>query len=318
MRSCRELHGPGHRVHAHRWIAFQDSLAVHAEDDAVVGACIKVNAFGSRREPHTVPANPVVPGRPVSLVDERKIDGRDAFINDRFGRGVAWVPIAAREPGVQAPDRAPPARTPSVRPLPASTRSRCGTRGDADGAKRPGERSPLKCLTLTFAQERLTRACRRTTYPRTCGSTLPPRPDGHGRGDRPPGAPRRGARVRRAELSNGSVAPNVTAIATARASRPAAGAAVAAASPTCELLSVSGPEAITASTETFTTHIFSRARVATTSPSLRKPRARLPPLRERPQADVHAVWSSASSEPAATPTERCVVERVAVRTGKNS
>ena len=62
----------------------------------------------------------------------------------------------------------------------------------------------------------------------------------------------------------------------ARASRPAAGAAVAAASPTCELLSVSGPEAITASTETFTAHIFSRARVATTSPSLRKPRARLP------------------------------------------
>ena len=53
-------------------------------------------------------------------------------------------------------------------------------------------------------------------------------------------------------------------------------AAVAAASPTCELLSVSGPEAITASTETFTAHIVSRARVATTSPSLRKPRARLP------------------------------------------
>ena len=68
----------------------------------------------------------------------------------------------------------------------------------------------------------------------------------------------------------------VTAIATARASRPAAGAAVAAASPTCELLRVSGPEAITASTETFTAHIFSRARVATTSPSRRKPRARLP------------------------------------------
>ena len=68
----------------------------------------------------------------------------------------------------------------------------------------------------------------------------------------------------------------VTAIATARASRPAAGAAVAAASPTCELLRVSGPEAITASTETFTAHICSRARVATTSPSRRKPRARLP------------------------------------------
>ena len=46
--------------------------------------------------------------------------------------------------------------------------------------------------------------------------------------------------------------------------------------PGCELLSVSDPEAITASTETFTAHIFSRARVATTSPSLRKPRARLP------------------------------------------
>ena len=108
-------------------------------------------------------------------------------------------------------------------------------------------------------------------------------------------------------------APNVAAIATARASRPAAGAAGAAASPTCELLSVSGPEAITASTETFTAHIFSRARVATTSPSLRKPRARLPHSVNVPQADVHAVWSSASSEPAATPTERCVVERAAVR-----
>ena len=90
------------------------------------------------------------------------------------------------------------------------------------------------------------------------------------------------------------------------------------ASPTCELLSVSGPEAITASTETFTAHIFSRARVATTSPSLRKPSRSATALRDRPQADVHAVWSSASSEPAATPTERCVVERAAVRTGKNS
>ena len=38
------------------------------------------------------------------------------------------------------------------------------------------------------------------------------------------------------------------------------------ASPTCELLSVSGPDAITASTETFTAHIFSRARVATHQP----------------------------------------------------
>ena len=34
-------------------------------------------------------------------------------------------------------------------------------------------------------------------------------------------------------------------------------------------------------------------------------------LRDRPQADVHGVRSSA-------PTERCVVERAAVRTGKNS
>ena len=52
---------------------------------------------------------------------------------------------------------------------------------------------------------------------------------------------------------------------------------------------------------------------ATTSPSLRKPRRSATALRERPQADVHAVWSSASSEPAATPSERCVVERAAVR-----
>ena len=99
---------------------------------------------------------------------------------------------------------------------------------------------------------------------------------------------------------------------------PAAGAAVAAASPTCKLLSVSGPEAITASTETFTARIFSRARVATTSPLPSEAARSATALRERPQADVHAVWSSASSEPAATPTERCVVERAAVRTGKNS
>ena len=83
------------------------------------------------------------------------------------------------------------------------------------------------------------------------------------------------------------------------------------ASPTCELLRVSGPDAITASTETFTAHIFSRARVATTSPSLRKPSRSATALRERPQADVHGVRSSA-------PTERCVVERAAVRTGQNS
>ena len=88
MRSRPELHGLGHRVHAQRWIAFQDGFAVHSNDDAVVGSCMKVNAFGSRREPHTFPANPVVPGRPVSLVDERKIDGRDMFVDDRFGRGV--------------------------------------------------------------------------------------------------------------------------------------------------------------------------------------------------------------------------------------
>ena len=81
----REFHGSGHRVHAHRWIAFQDGVAVHSEDDADVGSCIKVNTFGARREPHTVPANPVVSGRPVSLVDERKIDGRDVFVDDRFG-----------------------------------------------------------------------------------------------------------------------------------------------------------------------------------------------------------------------------------------
>ena len=147
----------------------------------------------------------------------------------------------------------------------------------------------------------------------------------------------------------------LSAIAAARASRPAAGAAVAAASPTCELLSVSGPDAITASTETFTAHIFSRALSQVSSypamtampaasvmlagtgaaddPSSRTRRTHssscsshqpLPSeavrsataLRARSQADVHAVWSSASSEPAATPSERCVVEGAAVRTGK--
>ena len=112
MRSSPELHGPAHRVHAHRWTAFQDGFAVHSKDDAVVGSRIKVNTFGSRREPHTVPANPVVPGRPVSLVDERKIDGRDAFLDEWFGRGVDRIPIAAGEPGFrcQAEGRQPEQR----------------------------------------------------------------------------------------------------------------------------------------------------------------------------------------------------------------
>ena len=38
-----------------------------------------------------------------------------------------------------------------------------------------------------------------------------PRPDGHGRGDRPPGPPRGRARVRRAELPNGPVPPEIAA-----------------------------------------------------------------------------------------------------------
>ena len=62
------------------------------------------------------------------------------------------------------------------------------------------------------------------------------RPDGHGRGDRPPGAPRRGARVRRAKLSNGPVPPDIAA---PRASRTSAGSAVAAAPSPGELLSIS-------------------------------------------------------------------------------
>ena len=78
------------------------------------------------------------------------------------------------------------------------------------------------------------------------GSDLPRR-DGHRRGDRPPGAPLGGARVRRAEFSNGPVAPDVAAITAARASRTSAGSAVAAAPPRCELLSASGPKTITES-----------------------------------------------------------------------
>ena len=38
-----------------------------------------------------------------------------------------------------------------------------------------------------------------------------PRPDGHGRSDRPPGTPRGRDRIRRPELSNGPVAPQITA-----------------------------------------------------------------------------------------------------------
>ena len=75
MRSGREVNRAHRCVHTDRWTTFQDGLAVYAEDDAVVCFRVKVNAFGSRREPHAVPANPVVSGRPVSLVDERKIDG---------------------------------------------------------------------------------------------------------------------------------------------------------------------------------------------------------------------------------------------------
>ena len=41
MRSRLELDGLGDRVHAHRRVAFQDGLAVHPKDDAVVGSCIE-------------------------------------------------------------------------------------------------------------------------------------------------------------------------------------------------------------------------------------------------------------------------------------
>ena len=139
MRSRPELHGPGHRVHAHRWIAFQDGVAVHSNDDAVVGSCIEVNAFGSRREPHTVPANPVVPGRPVSLVDERKIDGRDAFVDDRFGRGVDRIPIAAGEPGIgrQTEGRQPEQRQRDrSEPIPGAAAERAGAPTAPDSRER--------------------------------------------------------------------------------------------------------------------------------------------------------------------------------------
>ena len=78
------------------------------------------------------------------------------------------------------------------------------------------------------------------------------------------------------------------------------------------------PEAITASTETFTAHIFSRARVATTSPSLRKPRARLPHSVNVPKRTFTPFGLLRLQNPQQRPPERCVVERAAVRTGKNS
>ena len=52
MRSSPELHGPAHRVHAHRWTAFQDGLAVHSKDDTVVGSRIK-STRSARGENHT-------------------------------------------------------------------------------------------------------------------------------------------------------------------------------------------------------------------------------------------------------------------------
>ena len=68
-----------------------------------------------------------------------------------------------------------------------------------------------------------------------------PRPDGHRRGDRPPGAPLGGTRVRCAELSNGPVAAPVAAtVTTASASWTATGSPAAAASPSRALLSRDG------------------------------------------------------------------------------
>ena len=167
MRSRRELHGSGHRVHAQRWTAFQDGVAIHSKDDAVVGSCIEVNAFGSRREPHTVPANPVVPGRPVSLVDERKIDGRDMFLDDRFGRGVAWVPIAAGEPGVwrQTEGRQPEQRQRDCsEPIPGAA-AECAGVPPAPGAQESGHRQSVSCSSGCGHGSHMARRIRRRGRP---------------------------------------------------------------------------------------------------------------------------------------------------------
>ena len=101
VRTRFELHRARFRVHADRGMAFQDGLAVHAKNDAVVRAGVEVNALGSRREPHAFPANAVVARRSALLVDESKIDSRDSFLDNGVARAAVWIPIAAGESSVR-------------------------------------------------------------------------------------------------------------------------------------------------------------------------------------------------------------------------
>ena len=61
-----------------------------------------------------------------------------------------------------------------------------------------------------------------------------PRPNGHGRGDRPPRTPRRRDRVRRTELPNGPIPPDIPA--GTCSPRPCSGSAAAPSPPTVDLV----------------------------------------------------------------------------------
>ena len=89
-----ELHGARHRVHADSGVAFENDLAVYAHHHAIVRAGEEIHSFSARREPRSIPADPVVPHRPVLLVEKREVDSRDAFRNDQKGASVPAVRFA--------------------------------------------------------------------------------------------------------------------------------------------------------------------------------------------------------------------------------
>ena len=100
-----------HRAHrrAISGVPLDHDFAVQTHNHAIVGVSVKVDPLRAGRKPDPVPANQVVPRGP-SLVDEREVDRRDSFFDDRrgqvfkdrFGRAVergVRVVVAAREPG---------------------------------------------------------------------------------------------------------------------------------------------------------------------------------------------------------------------------
>ena len=84
--ACVELHRAHRRGHAGLGVPFDDDLAVQAQDHAIVGGGVKVDPLRAGGKPNPVPANQVVPRGMTSRVDEREVDRRDSFFDDRCGQ----------------------------------------------------------------------------------------------------------------------------------------------------------------------------------------------------------------------------------------